>query len=215
MPAATVKSYAKKSGKSIATVEGYWEEAKKSANVAWKGKKKDEHYWAYVSGIVKKRCGLTESVTFKEFVELSFYNPEPTTAIEQPAAAVDPEPPGADFNRFSSCIFAARDKAHELHLATKSYAEHVALNDLYELLLEFADEMTETYQGKHGLVQVSIPAAGVVFDQPCAIHFIQVLTSWLETTGRSLIGADSFIINKFEELVGEVYRIKYRLDNLS
>lgn len=213
MPAATVKSYAQKSGKSVSTVEKYWEAAKKSADAAWKGKKKDEHYWAYVSGIVKKRCGLTESVTFKEFVELSFDNPE--AELWQPEAAVDPEPEGSDYGTFISCIFAARDKAHELHLASKSYAQHVALNELYDLLVDFADELTEAYQGKHGLIKVGVPAADAVFDQPCACSFVGYFTTWLESTGRSLIGNDSFIINVFEEMLGDVYRIKYKLDNLS
>jgi hypothetical protein len=63
MPVPQLKSFAEKSGKSLETVEGYWEEAKEAAEK--KFKTESPQYWAYVSGIVKKRCGLRES--FKEF----------------------------------------------------------------------------------------------------------------------------------------------------
>jgi hypothetical protein len=209
MPVAALKGYAQKSGKSISTVEKYWEDAKKSADESWKGKKKDEHYWAYVNGIVKKRCGINESMTFKEFIEFSIDNPK-----QVGVGAVDPQPEGANYGAFVSSLFAARDKAHELHLASGSYSQHIALNDLYELLVEFADKMTEAFQGKHGLIKVGIPAADAIFNQPCANTFIAAFTTWLETTGRSLQGDDSYIVNIFEELLADVYRIKYKLDNL-
>jgi hypothetical protein len=207
IPNSIIKSYAIKSGHSVDTVEKYWEEAKKSADGEWKGKKKDEHYWAYVSGIVKKRCGLTESLTFKEFVELSFDN---QVVVSQAGSQSE----SSDYGMFISSLFAARDKAHELHLASRSHSQHVALNELYELLVEFADKMTEAFQGKHGLIKVGIPAADALFNQQSANTFIDAFTSWLETTGRHLQGDDSFMINMFEELLADVYRIKYKLDNL-
>lgn len=211
MPNAVVKSYAQKSGKSVSAVEKLWDKIKSGADK--KFKKDDPHYWSYVSGTVKKILGLTESTTFKEFVQLSFDNPEPELA--QPEAVELEVRKPCDYGIFISCIFAARDKAHELHLASKSYSQHIALNELYDLLVDFADELTESYQGKHGLIKVGIPTADVVFDQPCACTFIQYFVIWLEGTGRSLIGNDSFIVNLFEEMLGEIYRVKYKLDNLS
>jgi len=59
MPVAVLHKYAKESGKSLQEVESYWDEAKKQADKKFDGKK-DEHYWAYVHAIVKRRCGLDD-----------------------------------------------------------------------------------------------------------------------------------------------------------
>jgi len=68
MPVPMLKSLAKKSGKSLADAEKYWDEAKQFASE--KFKKKDDRYWAYVAGITKRRLGLNES-TFKTFLNES------------------------------------------------------------------------------------------------------------------------------------------------
>lgn len=43
-----------------------------------------------------------------------------------------------------------RDAAHIAHWKTKSYAEHKALNDFYDELLELIDGFVEQYQGCYG-----------------------------------------------------------------
>lgn len=43
-----------------------------------------------------------------------------------------------------------RDAAHIAHWKTKSYAEHKALNDFYDELLELIDGFVEQYQGYYG-----------------------------------------------------------------
>ena len=68
MPNAVIKSYAEKIGKSVEHVEAWWDEAKEQASK--KFKKKDKHFWAYVNGIVKRRAGLSEETTFKDFILL-------------------------------------------------------------------------------------------------------------------------------------------------
>lgn len=45
-------------------------------------------------------------------------------------------------------FFEARDITHLLHLHTKCYAEHKALNDFYDEWLELADSFVEKYQGR-------------------------------------------------------------------
>lgn len=66
MPTPQLKSFAEKSGKPLEEVEKYWEEAKDQAES--KFKHGTARFWAYVSGIVKKRCGLTESLRFKDLL---------------------------------------------------------------------------------------------------------------------------------------------------
>lgn len=69
MPAAALKSLAKKAHKPLGKLEKYWDEAKASS--AEHGfKKSDPSFWAYTMAIVKKRAGLgKKKATFKEFLE--------------------------------------------------------------------------------------------------------------------------------------------------
>ena len=53
---------------------------------------------------------------------------------------------------FIGLFFLARDVAHSVHLNTRSYSKHMALNTFYLEIVEHADDFTEAYQGRHGLV---------------------------------------------------------------
>ena len=49
-------------------------------------------------------------------------------------------------------LFLARDVAHTVHLNTRSYSKHVALNIFYDRIIGAADDFAEAYQGRHGLM---------------------------------------------------------------
>ena len=51
---------------------------------------------------------------------------------------------------FVSKVLFDRDAAHIAHWKTKSYAEHKALNEFYDELLELIDGFVEQYQGCYG-----------------------------------------------------------------
>lgn len=53
---------------------------------------------------------------------------------------------------FMGMLFLARDVAHSVHLNTRSYAKHVALNTFYDEIIDLADGFAEAYQGRHGLI---------------------------------------------------------------
>jgi hypothetical protein len=53
---------------------------------------------------------------------------------------------------FVGHLFLARDVAHSVHLNTRSYAKHVALNSFYDGIVDLADKFAEAYQGRHGLI---------------------------------------------------------------
>ena len=46
--------------------------------------------------------------------------------------------------------FAVRDAAHLAHLTSRSYAQHVALNEFYDGLLGLVDNYAEVYTGLTG-----------------------------------------------------------------
>jgi hypothetical protein len=57
-------------------------------------------------------------------------------------------------------LFLGRNVAHSVHLNTRSYSKHVALNTFYDEVIDVADAFAEAYQGRHGLIgPIAIPAA--------------------------------------------------------
>ena len=53
---------------------------------------------------------------------------------------------------FIGILFLARDVTHSVHLNTRSYSKHVALNIFYDRIIGAADDFAEAYQGRYGLI---------------------------------------------------------------
>jgi len=53
---------------------------------------------------------------------------------------------------FIGMFFLARDVVHSVHLNTRSYSKHKALQKFYENIIDLADSFAEAYQGRHGLI---------------------------------------------------------------
>ena len=55
-------------------------------------------------------------------------------------------------NDFIGMLFLARDVTHSVHLNTRSFAKHKALQEFYEGVIPLADDFAEAYQGRKGLI---------------------------------------------------------------
>jgi hypothetical protein len=53
---------------------------------------------------------------------------------------------------FVGLLFLARDVAHSVHLNTRSYSKHKALQKFYDNIIDLADGFAEAYQGRNGLM---------------------------------------------------------------
>jgi hypothetical protein len=53
---------------------------------------------------------------------------------------------------FIGILFLARDVTHSVHLNTRSFSKHEALNIFYNRIVGAADDFAEAYQGRHGLI---------------------------------------------------------------
>jgi hypothetical protein len=110
-------------------------------------------------------------------------------------------------NYLFSRMFAARDEAHILHLSSKSYAEHTALGDFYDKLIELTDEIIETYQGKYGLIKIEHNSDDK-FDS--AKEFLDDFTKTL-VDSRELLEDDEHLANILDEITGLAYRTLYKI----
>jgi len=53
---------------------------------------------------------------------------------------------------FVGMFFLARDVTHSVHLNTRSYSKHKALQKFYENIIDLADNFAEAYQGRNGMI---------------------------------------------------------------
>ena len=105
-------------------------------------------------------------------------------------------------------LFQSRDIIHLAHLKTNSYAAHVALNDYYDSVLGFADELAETAQGCEGvLLNLSIPAS--TYQEPLT-HLVGMKECLLSYRDKMEYEFQKNIIDEITALVAKtIYKLKF------
>jgi hypothetical protein len=63
--------------------------------------------------------------------------------------SVEQVQPGNVVGQFATCLLHSVTGAHMLHLSTRSFAEHKALEAFYSAIGDFVDAFVEAYQGKY------------------------------------------------------------------
>jgi hypothetical protein len=113
-------------------------------------------------------------------------------------------------SQFVGLLFLGRNVAHSVHLNTRSYSKHVALNTFYDEVVDAADKFAEAYQGRNGLIgPIAIPAAKKTTN---IIDFLQDQLDEIEK-GRYEIceKTDTPIQNIIDEIVGLYLSTLYKL----
>ena len=106
-------------------------------------------------------------------------------------------------------LFHARTTAHVLHLKSRSYAQHVALNEFYDGVVPLADSFAEVYQGEYGLID-SFPAKYTPVMDP--IPFVKDLADWIQDNRYECAGKeDTHLQNIIDEMVALTREAEYKL----
>lgn len=108
-------------------------------------------------------------------------------------------------------LFAARTTAHRLHLATSSFAQHIALGELYDSLVGLADSLAEMYQGKYGKLKL---ADVMPLSETDPLKFINSMATWAEHAKESIDKNDSHLLNEWDNVIAAFYKTKYKLEHL-
>jgi len=122
----------------------------------------------------------------------------------------------SEASKFFSKLFESREMAHVYHLSVKgdmgSYAAHVALGAYYEGILEFIDELIETYQGQYELVESFDMINTIDTKSKPPIEYFEELVMFIKSTrNTSLSPEDTHLQNVIDEVVGLIYRTLYKL----
>lgn len=111
-------------------------------------------------------------------------------------------------SKFFGKLFEARDTSHLTHLAENSFAKHIALDEFYKGIIKLTDELIESYQGKYGIADISIPSSS----KQDAITYLQSFTKYIETNRSTF--KDSYLQNIIDEILKLANQTLYKLINL-
>ena len=111
---------------------------------------------------------------------------------------------------FIGQLFLARDVAHSVHLNTRSYAKHKALNEFYTEVVELADTFAEAYQGKYGLIgPISLQSAAKTNN---VVEFLEdQLKSLMEMRYKVVEKECTPLQNIMDEIFALYYNTLYKL----
>ena len=115
---------------------------------------------------------------------------------------------------FVGMMFLARDVAHSVHLNTRSYAKHVALNTFYDEIVDLADKFAEAYQGRHGLIgPISLMSAKKTTN---IVEFLEDSLADIEKMRYEVVEkTDTPLQNIIDEIVGLYLSVLYKLKFLA
>jgi len=113
---------------------------------------------------------------------------------------------------FIGLLFLARDVTHSVHLNTRSYSKHVALNIFYDRIVGVADDFAEAYQGRHGLIgPITLHSAKKTTN---VIEFLedslkQIEDARYEVCDKSDSSLQQLIDNIVEVYLRTLYKLKF------
>ena len=112
-------------------------------------------------------------------------------------------------NEFVGMLFLARDVAHSVHLNTRSFSKHSALNTFYRKVIKLTDKFAEAYQGKYGLLG---PINLQVAKNTNITDFLQNQMTEIEKIRYDVIDRDCTALqNIIDEIVGLYLSTLYKL----
>ena len=114
---------------------------------------------------------------------------------------------------FVGTLFLARDVAHSVHLSTRSFAKHSALNTFYDEVVDLADKFAEAYQGRHGLIG---PITMLSAKSSNIIAFLEESLADIEGMRYEVCEkSDTALQNIIDEIVGLYLSTLYKLKFLA
>ena len=107
-------------------------------------------------------------------------------------------------------LFLGRNVAHSVHLNTRSYSKHVALNIFYDRIIGAADDFAEAYQGRYGLIgPIAIPASKKTAN---IIEFLQEQLAEIEKGRYDVCDKSDTSLQQLIDNIVEIYlRTIYKL----
>lgn len=112
--------------------------------------------------------------------------------------------------KYVALLFLARDIAHRVHLKTRSYAEHKALNEFYDSIVDKADDFAEAYQGCYNEL-LNIPLLTNEY-KGSIVDVLQKQKDWIESNREAICPRENTALhNLIDEAVALYDSTLYKL----
>ena len=117
-------------------------------------------------------------------------------------------------SKLASYLIHSRTQAHVFHLQTPSFAEHKALNDYYDGIVDLVDGFVESYQGKYGIINdyVSFSLMNYTNKQQ-VLQYFEALNATVCEMRKTI--TDSYLDNQIDEIITLINSTLYKLKCLS
>ena len=112
---------------------------------------------------------------------------------------------------FLLVCFHARTNAHVLHLQTRSYAAHKALNKFYDEIVDLADSFAEAYSGSYGLIEFSDTPYEPYDD---ALKLLSEVDDAVSSVRDAVTKGDTHLMSILDEIAALVASTRYKLKYL-
>lgn len=125
--------------------------------------------------------------------------------------------PNSSMDEFISYLMVCRNVLHAMHLKTTgagSYATHIALNSLYDSLVEHIDNIAEVYQGYYGKLLNLKFETGNEYLNMKPVDYVAEILKHVEHY-KSKFQDNSMILNEIDNLVKDLSSAHYKLKFLS
>lgn len=110
-----------------------------------------------------------------------------------------------------SRVFYARNLAHWSHWRTKSYAQHQALGQFYDDVIEALDTLVEAYQGAFDVIG-DIPAPTAKGSE--VLPILRSDAKWIEEHHEEICEGNRAVANLIDSVTGVYLSTIYKLENL-
>ena len=109
-------------------------------------------------------------------------------------------------------VLATRNAAHQAHWKSRSYAQHVALGEFYDGILDAIDDLVESYQGRFGLIELpsieSLPGDNM-------IPLLASDLAWINENRVAIANGEDALFNLIDNLSNVYEKALYKLRFLS
>lgn len=106
-------------------------------------------------------------------------------------------------------LFHARTAAHIMHLQTRSYPVHKALEEFYDEVVDLVDGIAEAWQGDYGLI-TEFPGRYIPYTEP--LKMLTDLADWVEAHRSECCDkGDTHLQNEIDNVCTLIRRTQYKL----
>ena len=108
---------------------------------------------------------------------------------------------------FVSVLFHSATVTHFMHLQTKSFAQHMALGEYYDAIVELADKWAEAYQGCYDII-TNYPKDFHLATEP--VKYLTQIKEFVDDIRKDL-PSESQLQNIVDEIADQIDSTLYKL----